>query len=161
MNPHESRNKVLTHAHAIKSAQDAQTCGETVVFTNGCFDLLHVGHIHSLEEARQLGDRLVVALNSDASVRALKGESRPIVPLSQRMRMVASLACVDWVVSFPTQTPLALLRDLKPDIIAKGGDWKIENIVGGAEVEGWGGQVVRLGEIRGIRTSELIRRIRE
>ena len=161
MNPHDSRNKLLTHPGAIKSTQDARACGESVVFTNGCFDLLHVGHIHSLEEARQLGDRLIVALNSDASVRALKGQSRPIVPLSQRMRMVASLACVDWVVSFRTKTPLALIRDLKPDVIAKGGDWELENIVGRAEVESWGGQVVRLGEIRGIRTSELIRRLRE
>lgn len=161
MNPHDSRKKLLTHPRAIKSAQDAQARGESVVFTNGCFDLLHVGHIHSLEEARQLGDRLIVALNSDASVRAVKGQSRPIVPLSQRMRMVASLECVDWVVSFRTKTPLALIRDLKPNVIAKGGDWELESIVGRAEVESWGGQVVRLGEIRGIRTSELIRRIRE
>ena len=161
MNPYDSRNKLLTHRRAIESTQKAQACGESVVFTNGCFDLLHVGHIHSLEEARKLGDRLVVALNSDASIRALKGQSRPIVPLPQRMRMVASLECVDWVISFRTNTPLSLIQDLKPDVLAKGGDWKQESIVGGAEVESWGGHVVALGEIRGVRTSEIIRRIQE
>ena len=122
---------------------------------------IHVGHVHSLEEARRHGDRLIVALNSDASVRSLKGPSRPIVPLSQRMRMVAALACVDWVVSFRTPTPLKLIRELKPDVIGKGGDWDLKDIVGAAEIESWGGRVEHLGEIEGIRTSEIIRRIRE
>lgn len=161
MTRQDSRDKVLTHRHALKKVRAAQAKGESIVFTNGCFDLIHVGHIHSLEEARAHGDRLIVALNSDASVRSLKGASRPIVPLSQRMRMVAALACVDWVVSFRTRTPLGLIRDLKPDVIAKGGDWEQTEIVGASEVERWGGRVESLDEIEGIRTSEIIRRIRK
>ena len=156
-----SRKKVLNHREAIKSVRKAQSEGSCIVFTNGCFDLLHVGHIHSLEEARGHGDKLIVALNSDPSVRSLKGPSRPIVPLSQRMRMVAALACVDWVVSFRTPTPLKLIRELKPDVIGKGGDWDLKDIVGAAEIESWGGRVEHLGEIEGVRTSEIIRRIRE
>ena len=161
MKQHDSREKILTHRQAIKKVRSAQAKGDSVVFTNGCFDLIHVGHVHSLEEARRHGDRLIVALNSDASVRTLKGPSRPIVPLSQRMRMVAALACVDWVVSFRTPTPLKLIRELKPDVIGKGGDWDLKDIVGAAEIESWGGRVEHLGEIEGIRTSEIIRRIRE
>ena len=161
MKQHDSREKILTHRQAIKKVRSAQAKGDSVVFTNGCFDLIHVGHVHSLEEARRHGDRLIVALNSDASVRSLKGPSRPIVPLSQRMRMVAALACVDWVVSFRTPTPLKLIRELKPDVIGKGGDWDLKDIVGAAEIESWGGRVEHLGEIEGIRTSEIIRRIRE
>ena len=156
-----SRKKVLNHREAIKSVRKAQSEGSCIVFTNGCFDLLHVGHIHSLEEARGHGDKLIVALNSDASVRSLKGPSRPVVPLSQRMRMVAALACVDWVVSFRTRTPLSLIREFKPDVIAKGGDWKVDEIVGASDVLGWGGRVERLSEIEGVRTSEIIRRIRQ
>lgn len=161
MKQHDSREKILTHRQAIKKVRSAQAKGDSVVFTNGCFDLIHVGHVHSLEEARRHGDRLIVALNSDPSVRSLKGPSRPIVPLSQRMRMVAALACVDWVVSFRTPTPLNLIRELKPDVIGKGGDWDLKDIVGAAEIESWGGRVEHLGEIEGVRTSEIIRRIRE
>jgi rfaE bifunctional protein nucleotidyltransferase chain/domain len=156
-----SRDKVLTHPDAIQAVQEVQASGKTVVFTNGCFDLLHVGHLHSLEEARAHGDHLIVALNSDSSVRSLKGPSRPAVPLSQRMPLVAALACVDWVVSFETATPLALIRELKPDVIAKGGDWEVDDIVGASDVESWGGRVERLSEIEGVRTSEIIRRIRQ
>ena len=156
-----SRDKVLAHHDAIKAVQDAQANGKSVVFTNGCFDLLHIGHLHSLEEAQAHGDHLIVAVNSDASVRSLKGASRPAVPLSQRMRMVAALACVDWVVSFQASTPLALIREIKPDVIAKGGDWQVDEIVGGPDVESWGGRVERLSEIEGVRTSEIIRRIRQ
>lgn len=160
MTRHKSHNKVLTHRQAIKEIRAAQARGESIVFTNGCFDLLHVGHVHSLEEAQKHGDRLIVALNSDSSVRSLKDQSRPIIPLSQRMRLVAALACVDWVVSFRTKTPLALIRDLKPDVIAKGGDWDLDKIVGAPDVESWGGRVERLGEIEGVRTSQIIRRIK-
>ena len=160
MNPHDPRQKLLTHSRAIEFTRSAQARGESVVLTNGCFDLLHVGHIHTLEEARKCGDQLVEALKSDSSIRALKGPSRPEVPLSHRMTMVASLACVDRVVSFRNETPLSLIRNLKPDVLAKGGDWKRETMVGASEVESWGGKVVSLGEIKGVRTSEIIQKIR-
>ena len=161
MNRPSSRDKILTHQDAVKAIRKTQASGQTIVFTNGCFDLLHIGHLHSLEEARAHGDHLIVALNSDASVRALKGPSRPAVPLSERMRMVAALGCVDSVVSFRTATPLTLIRALRPDVIAKGGDWEIDEIVGASDVESWGGRVERLSEIKGVRTSEIIRRIRQ
>jgi D-beta-D-heptose 7-phosphate kinase/D-beta-D-heptose 1-phosphate adenosyltransferase len=131
-----------------------------VVFTNGCFDLLHVGHLRSLEEARALGDRLVVAVNGDASVRRLKGAGRPLVPARQRAELLAGLACVDWVVVFGEATPLRAIRALRPDVLAKGGDWALDAIVGRAEVESRGGRVVRLREIPGVRTSTLVARAR-
>jgi D-beta-D-heptose 7-phosphate kinase/D-beta-D-heptose 1-phosphate adenosyltransferase len=130
------------------------------VFTNGCFDLLHVGHVRSLEQARSLGDRLVVAVNGDASVRKLKGTGRPVVPARQRMEVLAALACVDWVIPFRGDTPLAAIRALRPDVLAKGGDWALDEIVGRTEVEGWGGRVVRLREVSGVRTSKLLSRSR-
>ena len=139
--------------------QSAQRRGERVVFTNGCFDLLHVGHVRSLEEARSHGDRLLVAVNSDASVRKSKGRDRPIVPARQRAEVLAALACVDWVVVFAEPTPLALIRSLGPDVLAKGGDWALDAIVGRAEVEARGGRVVRLRQIPGIRTTTLIRQL--
>jgi D-beta-D-heptose 7-phosphate kinase/D-beta-D-heptose 1-phosphate adenosyltransferase len=129
------------------------------VFTNGCFDLLHVGHVRSLEQARSLGDRLIVAINSDASVRELKGRGRPVVPLRQRLEMVAALECVDWVILFRDATPLSTIRALRPDVLAKGGDWRLDDIVGHDDVLEWGGRVVRLREIPGVRTSALIERM--
>jgi D-beta-D-heptose 7-phosphate kinase/D-beta-D-heptose 1-phosphate adenosyltransferase len=131
-----------------------------IVFTNGCFDLLHVGHVRSLEEARSLGDLLVVAVNLDASVRRLKGPSRPIQPARTRMEVVAALACVDWVIGFGADTPLRTIRALRPDVLAKGGDWKEEEIVGGKEVRSWGGQIKRLAIVSGERTSDTVNRIR-
>ena len=131
-----------------------------MVFTNGCFDLLHVGHIRSLEEARSLGDRLIVAVNSDGSVRALKGAARPINPARQRAEVVAALGCVDWVVIFGQSTPLSLIRALRPDVLAKGGDWNPRDIVGREDVEGWGGRVVRLREVPGVRTTAIAQRVR-
>ena len=139
----------------------AQRAGERVVFTNGCFDLLHVGHLRGLEQARALGDRLVVGVNSDASVRRLKGRGRPLVRGSQRAELLAGLACVDWVVLFGADTPLRLIRNLRPDVLAKGGDWALHEIVGREDVEAWGGRVVRLRQVRGAGTSELVRRARQ
>jgi D-beta-D-heptose 7-phosphate kinase/D-beta-D-heptose 1-phosphate adenosyltransferase len=121
-----ARIKILTRAIAVKKIRGAQRRGEKVVFTNGCFDLLHVGHIRSLEQARSYGDRLIVAINSDASVRELKGLGRPVVPLRQRLEMVAALECVDWVMLFRDATPLSTLRALRPDVLAKGGDWRLD-----------------------------------
>ena len=155
-----ARDKVLSQQRAHSAVRRTQQRGERVVFTNGCFDLLHVGHVRSLEQARRLGDRLVVGLNTDASVRRLKGRGRPLVPARQRAEVLAALGCVDWVVVFGRQTPLALIRSLRPDILAKGGDWPLDEIVGREDVESWGGRVVRLGEVPGARTTRILARAR-
>jgi len=156
-----ARDKVLGVDALTKRVRAAKRRGERVVFTNGCFDLLHVGHIRSLEQARSLGDRLLVAINSDASVRRLKGPERPLIPARQRAEMLAALACVDWVVIFRADTPLRTILAARPDVLAKGGDWKRNEIVGADEVEGWGGRVVRLREIPGVRTSAIIEKSRQ
>jgi rfaE bifunctional protein nucleotidyltransferase chain/domain len=157
----KARTKVLTRVGAARAVRAAQRRGECVVFTNGCFDLLHVGHVRSLEQARAHGDRLVVALNTDASVRRNKGPGRPIVPARQRAEVLAALACVDWVLLFGEATPLATIEALRPDVLAKGGDWALDAIVGRAEVESWGGRVVRLREIPGVRTTKLVEAARK
>jgi len=155
-----ARHKILSVATAARACARARGRGERVVFTNGCFDLLHVGHVRSLEQARSLGDRLVVGINSDASVRRIKGPARPIVPARQRAEVLAALACVDWVVVFGESTPLRLIRALRPDVLAKGGDWKLDAIVGRDDVLSWGGSVRRLREVPGVRTTTIARRIR-
>jgi D-beta-D-heptose 7-phosphate kinase/D-beta-D-heptose 1-phosphate adenosyltransferase len=136
----------------------AQRRGERVVFTGGCFDLLHVGHVRSLEQARRLGDRLVVGVNSDASVRRLKGASRPLVPARQRAEVLAALQCVDWVVIFPEATPRALIAALEPDVYAKGGDWPLAVLRREDLPESFAGRVVRLRQIPGIRTTRIVER---
>jgi rfaE bifunctional protein nucleotidyltransferase chain/domain len=156
----EARSKVLSRPDAIRAVRRAQRLGERVVFTNGCFDVLHVGHVRSLEEARGLGDRLIVAVNSDASVRRLKGARRPVVPARQRVEVLAALACVDWVVVFRDDTPRSLIRALRPDVLAKGGDWSLDAIVGGEDVRSWGGRVVRLRQVPGVRTSRIVEALR-
>jgi D-beta-D-heptose 7-phosphate kinase/D-beta-D-heptose 1-phosphate adenosyltransferase len=157
--PRAARDKVLSRAAAAAAVRTARRRGERVVFTNGCFDLLHVGHVRSLEEARGLGDRLLVAVNRDASVRRLKGPARPVVPERQRAEVLAALECVDWVVLFGQTTPLALIRVVRPDVLAKGGDWRLDEIVGREDVESWGGRVERLRVLPGVRSSALIERI--
>jgi len=146
---------VLSREAAIRAVREARSRCERVVFTNGCFDVLHVGHVRSLEQARGLGDRLIVAVNSDASVRRLKGAGRPVVPARQRVEVLAALACVDWVVQFRDDTPLSLIRALRPDVLAKGGDWSLDAIVGAEDVRSWGGRVVRLRQVPGVRTSRI------
>jgi D-beta-D-heptose 7-phosphate kinase/D-beta-D-heptose 1-phosphate adenosyltransferase len=132
------------------------------VFTNGVFDLLHVGHVALLEAARAEGDALVVAVNSDASARRLgKGPDRPLVPAGERARLVAALAAVDCVVVFDDDTPLALIRRLKPDVLVKGADYARDAIVGADDVEGWGGRVVRVPLVAGRSTSALVDRLRQ
>ena len=130
--------------------------GEQVVFTNGCFDLLHIGHITLLEQARRFGDRLIVAINSDTSVRGLKGPSRPIVGERERARVLAALAAVDAVVVFGEPTPLELIVAVRPDVIVKGGDYNPQTVVGAGEVESWGGQVKIVPIVAGFSTSLLI-----
>lgn len=132
-----------------------------VVFTNGVFDLLHVGHIALLEAARAEGAALLVALNSDASARRLgKGPDRPIVPAVERARLLAALACVDCVVVFDDDTPLELIRRLRPDVLVKGADYARAEIAGGDEVEGWGGRVVLVPLLEGKSTTALLARLR-
>lgn len=133
-----------------------------VVFTNGVFDLLHVGHVTVLEAARAEGGALVVGVNSDDSVRRLaKGDDRPLVPWPERARVLAALACVDCVVPFEEATPLELIRALRPDVLVKGADYALEEIVGAADVTGWGGRIVRIPLVAGKSTTDLIRRVRE
>ena len=133
--------------------------GESVVFTNGVFDLLHLGHVEYLEEAAALGDRLIVGINSDASVRRLKGPARPIVPEDERAELVAALACVDAAVVFGEDTPERLIRELRPQVLAKGADWAADAIVGREFVESLGGRVERIRLREGRSTSGLIERI--
>jgi D-beta-D-heptose 7-phosphate kinase/D-beta-D-heptose 1-phosphate adenosyltransferase len=131
-----------------------------VVFTNGCFDLLHPGHIQTLEAARSLGDILVVGVNSDRSVRALKGAGRPIVPESERAEILAALEAVDFVVIFDSETPREVIARLLPDVLVKGADWGADEIVGRAEVEAAGGRVVSMPLQPGYSTSDILKAIR-
>jgi len=130
--------------------------GKRVVFTNGCFDLLHPGHIHSLEAARALGDFLVVGINSDKSVLALKGEGRPLLPAEERAEILASLECVDGVVIFDELTPRQVITALLPDVLVKGSDWPANKVVGREEVEAAGGRVVLVNVVPGYSTTEII-----
>jgi len=132
-----------------------------VVFTNGCFDLMHAGHVSYLRAARHQGDLLVVGLNSDRSVRTLKGPSRPIVGQDMRAQVLEALECVDYITLFDDPDPLRLITALKPDVLVKGADWEEAQIVGAREVRDSGGDVVRIPLVTGISTSEIIRRIVE
>ena len=133
--------------------------GKKVVFTNGCFDLLHGGHVRLFHEAKKRGDVLVVALNSDASVRRLKGPSRPLFPLRERLEILAAVADIDYLTSFGEPTPQKIIAALLPDVLVKGGDWGPNEIVGRAEVEAAGGRVARVRYYEGHSTSSIIRRI--
>ena len=132
-----------------------------LVFTNGCFDLLHPGHVRYLKQARQQGDRLLVAVNADETVAKLKGVERPLVPLAERMEVLAALVAVDYVIAFEEETPARVIRELVPDILVKGGDWPIEQIVGRDTVEAAGGKVLSLPFAPGYSTSQLIELIVE
>ncbi|WP_133510614.1 D-glycero-beta-D-manno-heptose-7-phosphate kinase [Candidatus Thiosymbion oneisti] len=136
-----------------------QAAGERVVFTNGCFDLLHVGHVTYLERARRYGHRLVVGLNADASVRRLKGPERPLIGQEDRARVLAALATVDAVILFDQDTPLALIEQLRPDVLAKGADYREEQVIGAAEVKSWGGQVVLVPLVEDRSTTGIIARM--
>ncbi len=160
MSPARARDGVGTRAAVARAVRRAQRRGERVVFTNGCFDLLHVGHVRSLEQARGLGDRLVVGVNSDASVRRLKGSERPLVPARQRAEVLAALACVDWVVVFGGATPRSLIAALGPDVYAKGGDWPLRVLRQQDLPRGFAGRVVRLRQVPGVRTTRIVERAR-
>ena len=155
-------NQKIYHLSELASIlQQAKSDGNVVVTTNGCFDVLHLGHLRYLQAARQLGDLLVVAVNSDSSVRQLKGENRPLVPEEERAEMLAGLECVDYVVIFPEETPISLLSELKPSIHVKGGDYKLEQLIEREVVEANGGKVIVGLNVPGKSTTNLIEVIRE
>jgi D-beta-D-heptose 7-phosphate kinase / D-beta-D-heptose 1-phosphate adenosyltransferase len=154
----EASDKILSRAQLLSRAALWRANAQRIVFTNGCFDLLHIGHITLLEEARRFGDRLVVGINTDSSVRALKGPSRPIVGERERARVLAALAAVDAVVAFDEPTPLALITELKPDVLVKGGDYATDSIVGAEQMRLWGGQVQIVPFVAGHSTTSLLAR---
>jgi rfaE bifunctional protein nucleotidyltransferase chain/domain len=151
---------VLTLEELILQFGPGKRNGRRVVFTNGCFDLLHPGHIKLLEAARSMGDALVAGMNNDDSVRALKGAGRPVIPEQERAEILASFECVDAVVVFDELTPQKTVAALLPDILVKGGDWPGNQIVGREEVEAAGGKVVLVDVVEGYSTSEILRKIR-
>lgn len=152
---------ILTLEEAILRFGREKRNGRRVVFTNGCFDLLHPGHIRSLESARKLGDALIVGLNSDASVRQLKGPGRPVLPERERAEILAAFECVDAVVIFDEPTPREVIARLLPDVLVKGGDWAGDKIVGREEVEAGGGKVVSISVVPGYSTTAILQKIRE
>ncbi|MDE3135331.1 MAG: D-glycero-beta-D-manno-heptose 1-phosphate adenylyltransferase [Acidobacteriota bacterium] len=153
--------RVVNEDQLLVEVAAARHAGRRIVFTNGCFDLLHPGHIQSLERARSLGDALVVGVNSDRSVREVKGAGRPLVSETERAEVLAALEAVDWVVIFDDPTPRRLIAAVLPDILVKGGDWGEDAIVGREEVEAAGGKVVRVPVEPGYSTTDIIQRIRK
>jgi D-beta-D-heptose 7-phosphate kinase/D-beta-D-heptose 1-phosphate adenosyltransferase len=151
-------DKVVTREDLVLRVALWRANGERVVFTNGCFDLLHIGHISLLEQARRFGDRVIVAINSDASVRGLKGAGRPVVGERERARVLAALTAIDAVVVFDEPTPLEVILAVRPDVIVKGGDYSVETVVGASEVQAWGGQVKIVPLVEGFSTTRLIDR---
>jgi rfaE bifunctional protein nucleotidyltransferase chain/domain len=153
-----ARTTARTLAEAVTFAHDLRARGGTLVFTNGVFDLLHPGHVRYLAEARRLGHALLAGVNSDRSVRLIKGPMRPVNPEAERVEVLLALACVDAAVVFDDDTPLALITAIQPDVLVKGADWGPNAIVGRDVVEARGGRVVRIALAEGFSTSELIRR---
>jgi rfaE bifunctional protein nucleotidyltransferase chain/domain len=151
-------NKIISQAQAYKIRQNCRRGGQIVVFTNGCFDLLHRGHVEYLVRAKKLGDILMVALNTDKSVRALKGQGRPIIKFEDRAFILAHLDAVDYVTSFASPTPRRLIARLLPDVLVKGGDYRPDEIVGAREVINAGGRVRVVPYIKGHSTSRMIGR---
>lgn len=153
------KSKIKTRSALSAIVADLRRRGKRVVFTNGCFDILHVGHIEYLSKARKLGDLLVVGLNSDASVRGIKGKSRPVNRQADRARVLSALCFVDYVTIFGERTPEKLIRSLKPDVLVKGADWKECDIVGGEFVRSYGGRVARIPFVKGYSTTSVIKKI--
>jgi rfaE bifunctional protein nucleotidyltransferase chain/domain len=152
--------KLKTLDELISVAALARSSGKIVVFTNGCFDLLHRGHVHVLREAKAAGDLLIVAINSDRSVRAIKGPARPVISETDRLELIAAMEMVEYVILFDELDPSKLIAAIKPDVLAKGGDWGADEVVGAEIVERNGGRVVRVPYLKGYSTSEIIERIR-
>jgi rfaE bifunctional protein nucleotidyltransferase chain/domain len=149
--------KIRTAAALVKIRQRLRAEGKIVVFTNGCFDLIHAGHVRLFGEAKKLGDVLIVALNSDASIRRLKGRSRPVFPLAERLEILEAVEDIDYVTSFSEDTPQRIIAAILPDVLVKGGDWQPDQVVGREEVEGAGGRVVIVPYLEGRSTSSIIK----
>ena len=152
---------MLSRSDAAAFAQRLRAAGKQVVFTNGVFDLIHPGHVRYLQEARSLGDALIVGVNADESVRRNKGEGRPVTPERERAELIAALACVDAVTVFEEDTPADVIRAIQPDVLVKGADWAADQIVGRDTVEALGGRVVRVAVEEGYSTTAILQRIRE
>lgn len=150
----------MTKSAVLKAVRKHRQKKERIVFTNGCFDILHIGHMHLLKEARNLGDVLVVGINSDDSVRRLKGKSRPIVPELERKEILLSLKPVDYVCIFKEDTPLKLLKQIRPDILVKGGDWAQKKIIGNDFMSSIGGKTLSISFVTGYSSTSLIKRIK-
>lgn len=140
-------------------AEQCRAQGKRIIFTNGCFDILHAGHVTYLEKAKQMGDILMVGLNADASVKRIKGPQRPINPVRDRAKVLAALEAVNYVTVFSEDTPLHLIQELKPHILVKGTDWKKEKIVGRKEIKSWGGRVRRVSFVPGKSTTRVLKKI--
>ncbi len=149
----------MDRAALLARAAQWRNRGETVVFTNGCFDLLHIGHITLFEDAHRMGDHLVIGLNSDASVNRLKGPPRPIVGEKERARILAALASTDAIVIFEEDTPLAIIEALRPDVLIKGGEYTEATVVGGELVRSWGGRVAIVPTVAGFSTGNIVRKL--
>jgi rfaE bifunctional protein nucleotidyltransferase chain/domain len=152
--------KLKTLDELIKIAAQARRNGKSVVFTNGCFDLLHRGHVHVLRQAKAAGDLLIVAINSDQSVKAIKGPTRPVAAEIDRLELIAAMEMVDYVILFDEPDPSKLIAAIKPNVLAKGGDWGADEVVGADIVERQGGRVLLVPYLKGYSTSEMIERIR-
>ncbi|HPQ60736.1 MAG TPA: D-glycero-beta-D-manno-heptose 1-phosphate adenylyltransferase [Syntrophales bacterium] len=152
--------KIVSRETLLVLLKEHRRQGRRIVFTNGCFDILHAGHVRYLAQARRLGDVLVVALNTDRSVRSIKGPDRPVVRQEERAFVMAGLESVDYVTFFDDETPLSLIEALQPDILVKGGDWKADGVVGGDFVRSKGGDVVVLPYLEGASTTNIIEKIR-
>lgn len=152
-------NKVVSLRKLVKELAVLRKKKRKIVFTNGCFDIIHAGHVRYLSKARSLGDALVVGLNSDSSVRSIKGETRPIVPEGERAEVLSALACVDYIVLFNDPTPVKLIEAIKPDVLAKGADWAAKDIVGGDMVKKHGGRIARITLVKGRSTTNIIKKI--
>ena len=154
-------NKILERNTLKDKLEELRKIGKRVAFTNGCFDILHVGHVRYLREAKKTADILVLALNSDSSVRLLKGEERPLVPEKERAEILAALEFIDFVTIFEELTPLELINYLKPDILIKGGHWPEEKVVGREEIKEWGGRVAIIPEVEGKSTTNIVEKIKK
>lgn len=152
--------KILARKDLKVKIDAARKAGKKIIFTNGCFDIIHAGHTHYLAQAKALGDLLVVAVNSDASVRGIKGEKRPLVPENERAEVIAALSCVDFVVIFEEPDPQALVDLLRPDVLVKGGDWREEDVIGRESVASWGGKVVIIPQKKGLSTTNIVEKIK-
>ncbi len=153
------KRKIYKLAEFLEVRRKLKKQGKKVVFTNGCFDLVHGGHVRLFQEAKKQGDVLVVALNDDASVRKLKGPSRPIFPLAERWEILEAIETIDYLTSFSEETPQEIIAALLPDVLVKGGDWRPDEVVGKKEVEAAGGKVVIVPYLKGHSTSSVIRKI--